>query len=960
MSLYDHKEVESRVLGRWKRNKVYDKVKQSGKGKKPFFFIDGPPYATGSIHMGTAWNKVIKDVYLRFFRMRGFDVWDQPGYDTHGTPIETKVERELGFKSKKDIEKYGIGKFVKKCREFATKYIDVMSGQFANLGVWMDWKNPYLTLKNQYIEGAWYTFKKAFENGFLYKGKYPVHVCPRCETVVAYNEIEYTKQTDTSIYVKLRVLDEKGKGTDRYLIIWTTTAWTLPGNTGVMVHPRFKYVEAELSNGETWIVAKERLQELMDAIEAGYKVLKEFPGKELEGIRYEGPLHDKLDLPAMPNAYRVILSDRYVHLEEGTGLVHTAPGHGKEDFDAGTKAGLPAICPVNNDGSLTEETGKYAGKKARVVDEEIIRDLQADDMLVFRHPHTHDYPICWRCETPLLQVGVPQWFFKVTGIRDKLLSENKKVNWVPRWAGERFNDWLENLGDWPISRQRYWGIPLPIWECDCGKITVIGSFDELKRRSGLKREIDFHRPVIDEVRVKCEKCGKKVNRVPDVLDVWFDSGVCTWASLGYPRKKALFEKLWPSVFQTEGPDQFRGWWNSEMITSVLAFNRAPFRNVLMHGLAMDVKGIKLSKSKGNFIDPQEVLDKYGRDVLRFYLLSNPLWNDFYFSWDETKEVNRMFTVFWNSYSFVKTYASVMPARKPALKIEDRWIMSRMNRLLGLGKDVEEYQVHKLVQGLRDFILNDFSRWYIKIIRDRVSPWYSGSDRAGAVYALNYVFEKLVILMAPVTPFISDHIFLDMQGKGAGSVHMRTIPSPDKKLVSKRLEDGMEAVKNLIETMNSARQESGIKLRWPVDALMIRPAKGKEKELKKVCRDFGQVIKGMGNVKEIKVVRKIPSKAREFPLGKLALGEVLHDEALVRELIRKVQITRKKEKLRVDDEISIRFDSDRKTTAILKQHEDELLSGVGAAKLAFCEIKGAGLGSIDFRKARIKFGFKHVR
>ncbi len=954
MSGYTHSAIEEKVLARWKKNRIYAKVKRSGHGKKPFFFVDGPPYATGSIHMGTAWNKIIKDVYIRFFRMMGYDVWDQPGFDTHGTPIETKVEKQLGYKSKKDIERFGIDKFTKKCREFATKYIGVMSDQFANLGVWMDWKNPYLTLNNEYIEGAWYTFKKAFEGDFLYKGKYPVHVCPRCETVVAYNEIEYTKLTDTSVYVKLRLRDDRNK----YLIVWTTTPWTLPGNTGVMVHPKFKYVEAELGNGEVWIVAKDRLQDLMDAVEAGYKVLREFPGKELEGLEYIGPLHGKLALPKLKNAYRVIMSDRYVHLEEGTGLVHTAPGHGKEDFDAGNKAGLPALCPVSNDGSLTKEAGKYKGKKARVVDEEIIRDLESEGMLVYKHPHTHDYPMCWRCETPLLQVGVPQWFFKVTGVRDVLLSENSKVNWVPKWAGDRFTDWLENLGDWPISRQRYWGIPLPIWECGCGNIMVVGSFEELKRRSGLRREIDFHRPAIDRVRIKCDRCGKAAKRVPDVLDVWFDSGVCTWASLGYPRKKALFERMWPSTFQTEGPDQFRGWWNSEMITSVLAFKKAPFRNVLMHGLVMDVKGIKLSKSKGNFIDPQQVIDKYGRDVLRFYLLSNPLWNDFYFNWDEIKEVSRMFTVFWNSYMFIKTYASRRPGKRPALHTEDKWMISKVNGLLGLGKDVERYEVHKLVQGLRDFILNDFSRWYIKIIRDRVSPWYKGADKAGAEYTLNYVLENLVRMLAPITPFVSEHMYLDMYGKG--SVHLRPWPKPDKKLAKKGLEAGMEAVKSLVETMNFARQEKGVKLRWPVSHVLLRPSKGKGKELDMVVRKFGGVIRSMGNVKDVRVAKQALPKGKDFSLGKLAMGDTLLDEALVRELIRKVQLTRKEKRLDVKDRIKVWFDTDESTTETLKKHENELLSGVGAVKASFCSIEGEGLGCLDFRKAKVKFEFERVK
>ncbi|MFC2143735.1 class I tRNA ligase family protein, partial [Candidatus Aenigmatarchaeota archaeon] len=331
MKPYEPVRLEEEVIRRWKTKGIYGKVKKQGKGKKPFYFIDGPPYATGSIHMGTALNKIIKDAYLRFWRMKGYDVWDQPGYDTHGTPIELQVEKELKFRSKKDIEKYGIGKYIAKCKEFATRYIRVMSDQFNNLGTWMDWERPYLTLDNDYIEGAWYTFKKAYEKGFLYKGGYPVHICPRCETVVAYNEITYTKLTDTSIYVKLPVKGEKNK----FLIIWTTTPWTIPGNTGVMIHPKFTYVEAQLGNGEIWIIAKERLQELMNAIEAGYKVLKEFPGKNIEGMEYDNPLEKHTFLPKLKNGRRVILSERYVNLEEGTGLVHTAPGHGKEDFEEG-------------------------------------------------------------------------------------------------------------------------------------------------------------------------------------------------------------------------------------------------------------------------------------------------------------------------------------------------------------------------------------------------------------------------------------------------------------------------------------------------------------------------------------------------------------------------------------------------------------------------------------------------
>jgi len=948
VSVYSFSEIERETEKFWKKDGTYDKLKKARSKGKHFFFMDGPPYATGSIHMGTAWNKIVKDAFLRFHRMQGENVWDQPGYDTHGTPIETKVEKELGFSSKKDIEKYGIGKFVSKCREFATKYIGVMNDQFANLGVWMDWERPYLTLDNQYIEGAWHTFKKSFEKGYLYKGKYPVHVCPRCETVVAYNEIEYTKQTDNAIYVKFRLRDDPNK----YLVIWTTTPWTLPGNTGVMVHPKFKYAEVEMSNGEIWVIAEERVQPLMEAIEAGYRILKTFPGKQLEGLKYEAPLAKHMKMPEMKDSHRVILSDRYVHLEDGTGLVHTAPGHGKEDFEEGMKNGLPAVCPVGISGALGKETGKYAGKKARVVDEEIIKDLQDDDMLIYKHPYTHDYPICWRDSTPLLQVGVDQWFFRVTAVRNTLLSENRKVNWVPKWAGERFNDWLENLSDWPISRQRYWGIPLPIWECSsCGEIEVIGSFRELKKKAGLKKEIDFHRPEIDKVRLTCPACGREMRRVTDVLDVWFDSGVCTWASLGYPRSKELFGKMWPSAFQTEGPDQFRGWWNSQMITSVLTFGKTPFRNVMMHGFVMDVKGIKLSKSKGNFIDPNEILDKHGRDVFRFYLLSAPAWNDFYFSWNDIKEVSRMFTVFWNTYSFIKMYAGEKADAAPKLNAEDRWIISRINSLAATEKRVKSFEMHRLVQGIKDFVLGDFSRTYIKIIRNRVSPWYRGSDRQAAVHTLNYVFERLLRIMAPITPYITDYIYRDMYGKD--SVHLQLWPKPDRKLMNAELEEGMDIVKDLVETANALRHEKSIKLRWPLKELIVKTDKAGATALK----NFSEVIKGMANVRKLSAVTRKPAKGKDFSKGTLVLGEVLMDEALLREVSRAVQVARKSEKLMVHDKIELWVSSDRKTLETLRKQEKELLLGVGGRSVHFGKLEGDGKGRVRFEKSEILFDFQ---
>ena len=492
------KEAEVRQF--WQENKVPEQVReQSAQQEKTFYFMDGPPYATGHIHMGTALNKILKDVSLRYWRMKGHHVFDRPGYDTHGLPIEHKIEKELGFKNKNDIEAFGVGKFITQCRDFATKYIETMNQEFNDLGVWMDWSNPYITLKNEYIEAIWFAFKKAHEKGLLYLGKYPVHLCPRCATAVAYNEIVYEKVTDESIYVKFKVKEKE----NTYLIIWTTTPWTLPGNTGVMAHPDYEYAFVKMSNGETWVIAKDLVEEMMKVLEAGYTVEKVVKGKELEGLTYTNPLSKHLKLGELENAYRVILSPRYVNLESGTGLVHTAPGYGREDFDAGTKAGLPVVSTINLDGSMTGEAGKYEGKKAKEVDAEIVEDLKAENALVYQHPYKHDYPLCWRCKSPLLMVGLEQWFFKISQIQPRLVELNRKVKWVPDWMKGRMHNWLESLGDWPVSRARYWGTPIPIWRCQkCEEIKVVGSLKELKElAANLRKRLTCTSPAL--TRLKC-------------------------------------------------------------------------------------------------------------------------------------------------------------------------------------------------------------------------------------------------------------------------------------------------------------------------------------------------------------------------------------------------------------------------------------------------------------------------
>src|SRR3989338_8952267 len=491
-------EMERHVLEFWKKNKIYEKSKKNNAKGKKFYMMDGPPYANGNIHIGHALNKTLKDIAMRSKRLQGFDVFDRPGYDTHGVPIEFQVEKEIGSRGKQDIQKYGVEKFVNKCKEFATRYIGAMNNEFMNLGVWMDWNNPYMTLSDEWIGASWAAFKEADKKGMLYLGKYPVHVCPRCETAVAFNEIEYGKQKDNSIFVKFPL----------------------------------KNKEVETSDEERWIIAKDLVVPLMSKLERGFTVKKEYDGKDMEGWEYENPLAQHLNLE-VKNGYKIVLSKRYVTTEDGTGLVHCAPGHGKEDYEVGKEYGLDAPSPVASNGLLTEETGKYQGKKAREVDAEIIEDLEKEGYLVYKIQYEHDYPLCWRDKSPLLMISQPQWFLKISEIQKNLLKEKEKNNWIPNWMKLRMKAWLEGISDWPISRQRYWGTPLPIWvNEETGDNLIVGSIEELRKLSGIDK-IDLHKPGIDTISIK--KNGKVYKRIPEVLDVWFDSGVSSWAILDYPK-----------------------------------------------------------------------------------------------------------------------------------------------------------------------------------------------------------------------------------------------------------------------------------------------------------------------------------------------------------------------------------------------------------------------------------------
>ncbi len=862
---YNPTELESKIAEYWTESNAYKYTREALKNGKDFYFIDGPPYTSGRIHLGTAWNKVLKDAVIRYLRMKEYNVRDQAGYDMHGLPIEVQVEKEMGFKQKQDIKNFGMDNFINKCREFALRHKDVMTEQFKSLGVWLDWENPYITITNEYINSAWWTLKRAHEQDLLTRAERVLTWCPRCETALAEAEVEYWDETDHSIYVRFPV---KGKENE-YILIWTTTPWTLPADVAVTVHPDFKYARAKFRKGEKeeiLILVEDRLEDIKEIGEYDdYEVLDKIDGQDLEGMKYVHPLLE--EVPYHQKAHEdiyymhsVVLGD-YVTADM-TGCVHTAPGHGPDDFETGLRYNLPAFCPIDEAGVFTEEGGKYAGKFTKDTDKQIIQELWDKKLMLWNGEVTHRYGHCWRCKTPITYRATKQWFLKVTAIRDRMLKEIMRIRWVPDWAGSsRQYLWVENTRDWCISRQRYWGIPLPIWLCnDCNELIVIGGSDELVNQDGYEPGMDLHRPWIDHVKIKCPKCNKKIQRVVDVMDVWFDSAVCSWAQLGYPQKDAEFNRWWPCDWITEAHDQTRGWFYSQLGASVIAFNKIPYESVLMHGWALDKEGKPMSKSAGNAVDPLEITSKYGVDSFRFYFLrASAPWEDIPFNDIGVSNSNRMLNILWNVYLFCTTYMSLdnydpnkktYPDLKNDLQPEDRWLYSRLESLKKLvTSEFEEFNMHKICRALEHFINEDLSRWYIRLIRDRLWIESENINKLTAYQTLYDVLIDLSKLMAPITPHISEEIYLNLDGSTT-TIHSTTWPKIDESRINRDLEAQMGVIREIVESVFAARQKANMKLRWPCKRIIIAT----EKELvQNALKSLENVLKDQSNTKHVELL-----------------------------------------------------------------------------------------------------------
>ncbi len=1011
---YSPMDVESEVFRFWEDNEIYRKVKERD-GRK-FYFVDGPPYTTGRIHLGTAWNKVIKDTILRYKRMCGFSPTDMPGWDMHGLPIEVKVEQELGFRTKRDIESYGIDKFVEKCMDYALKNKDAMTEQFKMLGVWMDWEKPYMTIKAEYMNAAWFAIKKAYERGLLERKKMVVNWCYRCETALADAEVEYWDEQDPSIYVKFPVKGEE----NTYIVIWTTTPWTLPANMAVAVHPELEYAKFRaVKNGkvEFLILAKELADSVLGKGDYdSWEVVETYSGRDLEGLEYEHPLAD--EVPMQKKWRHAVYYANFV-TAENTGCVHIAPGHGVEDYELGVEKGLEIFNPVDDRGIFTEEAGKYAGMHVKEANDHIIDDLYAKNLLLAEEKIIHRYGHCWRCKTPIIYRATEQWFIKITELKDEMLREIDRVQWIPEWAGSaRFKDWVSNAKDWCISRQRYWGIPLPVWICEkCGEMKVVGSIEEVP----WKTDLDLHRPRIDEVVFDC-KCGGKMKRVPDVFDVWFDSGVASWGSIAYPLRKDEFEQLWPADFITEGHDQTRGWFYSQLGTSVICFDKAPYKAVLMHGFTLDEQGRKMSKSLGNVVEPEEVVGQIGVDGFRLYVLSSAPWEDLRFSWEEARNVNRMLNIVWNAVRFAYTYMSLDSFRegmKGELKVEDRWILSKLESFCREAKDaMESYQIHRVVRAFFDFFVEDFSRWYIQLIRPRVWEERDSPSKIAAYDTMLRVIDKSLRIIAPFAPFIAEWMYqhvVKQFREGEESIFLDSYPEPDDSLVDKKLESAMKTVRDVVEAASNARNKARRKLRWPLKELVVE---SRDEKVREAVNMLEEIVRSQTNVKAVRVVeefeketvvkpnfkvvgpmlkekagefakfveslKEVPEKIEfggmeldskevlvveykvpegyeyaEFPGGIVyiykELDEELIREAYARELIRRIQEMRKELDLDVEEFIETTVEMDPE---LVKGWEDYIRSETRSERLEFGKADGyVREWSIEGRK--VKIGIKRL-
>ena len=865
-------EMEKKILKFWQEKKIFEKLRKKNQGKKRWSFLDGPITANNPMGVHHAWGRTYKDLFQRYKAMQGFDQRFQNGFDCQGLWVEVEVEKELGFKTKKDIEKYGIEKFVEACKKRVLKYAKIQTEQSIHLGQWMDWEHSYYTMSDENNYAIWNFLKKCWQKGLLYKGRDVVPWCPRCATAISQHEIlteEYQEITHKSIIVKLPLLRKK----KTFFLVWTTTPWTLPANVALAVQPELIYAEVENKDG-VFIVLKEKAN-----LVPGGKIIKEFPGKELENLQYQGMFDEfqKID-------HKVILWKDIIQ-EEGTGIVHIAPGCGQEDFQLSKEFNLPVIDPVNEESRYKDGFGFLTGKLVGGVKELIFQDLAKKDIVFKIEDYKHRYPTCWRCKTELIFRLVDEWYISMEKLRKPLMEVAKKIKWIPSFGLEREMDWLKNMQDWLISKKRYWGLALPIYECGCGNFEVIGSKEELKEKavSGWEKfdGRSPHRPWVDEVKIKCSKCGKKISRIFDVGNPWLDAGIVPFSTM---------PKDWfPADFVCESfPGQFKNWFYSLLVMSTVLENTEPTKIIFGYASVRDEKGEEMHKSKGNAIWFDEAVEKIGADPMRWlYSRQNPVYN-LKFGYQTAEEIKRKLLTLYNIFAFFNTYVGKEESVEVGpQRILDRWIISKLNNLVEkVTRNLDRYNAAVATLAIEKFFIDDLSLWYLRRSRKR---FHQGAKfREGAITTLYYILLNLLKLIAPIMSFFSEEMYQNLRRENMPeSVHLLDWSESDKKLVDKNLEEKMERVRGVVALALAQRAAAGIKVRQPLASLQIKNKL--DKELLGLIKDEVNVKK-ITFGKELKLDTKITKKLRE--------------EGIEREVIRYIQEMRKKAGFKPKDKIIV--------------------------------------------------------
>ncbi len=990
LTTYTVKELEEEVRAYWEKEKIPQKSQE--KKAKKFFLLDGPPYTNALPHIGHVKTTACKDIWSKYQHMNGLTSFLQPGFDCHGLPTEVMVEKELGITSKSDIEnKIGIAQFDAKCLEKAVNTEGKWVAYYKTLGSWRGYFEPYFTYKDYYIESAWWTVKKLHEKGLIVEGNRCIHWCPRCETSLSGYEVSdsYKDLQAPSIYIKFKV-----RNADENLLVWTTTPWTLPGNVAVSVHPEETYVRAKSEN-EVYILAKKRIESIEKETGKKFEIISEFPGSELDGLQYE-PL---LDIPSQKinGGHKVVLSIRimtnkkykkhstgatqadleeyqeFVTMDTGSGIVHTAVGHGPTDSYLGKYYNLPISSPVDEKGKFTKDAGEFAGLTTVKADPIIIEHLETRGKLFNVEYFTHRAAVCWRCKTPLIYRLSKQWYLKVDPIKEKILSENEKINWLPESGKAAFQNWIADREDWCLSQQRYWGIPMPIWTCEkCGSREIIGSRRELAEKSAAKIKekslTDLHRHAVDKIVLKCSACGGKANRIKDIFTVWFDSGVAPWASLGYPfQNKELFESMFPMDMINESQDQVRGWFDSLMLCSVGAFDKTPYRAVSMMGWVVDEKGEKMSKSKGNVIFAEDGIAKIGADVVRLYFCSEVApWEVQKFSFEQAKKAKQALSILWNTHSFFETYRNknVLPLKDISKHpLEDKWLISRLNTTVkNVNENMKKFEFHLAGRNLMQFIVEDFSRTYVKLVRNRMSLTADSETKKQCEQVFLHCLNTTVKLLAPISPFITEYLYqqLKMVTKEKNeSVHFAEFPVAGKE--NKELEEMFATALSITEAINACRQTSGIKLRWPIREVLVTGDVGV------VVETLQEVLTKLNNCEKVSLTAKEPGKefiSKEFVKGKVFVStkrdEELVRQSIYREVIRSIQAARKNVGLVVNNRIKLYVHTeDANLLNYLKKTQKELAQHVGADEVIFAAKGGESDASVQIENTIVAIRFTKV-